>query len=149
MKKLNNKGFTLIELIIAIGILAILLAIVLIAINPARQFKQANDTKRRSDVVALLDAIHQYAADNKGAIPGGITGIATNIATAGADICDDITTEYISALPKDPSLTGGDVIDCTIAYDTHYQVMVDTDGRVTVSAPDTSDLLPADIAVTR
>ncbi len=56
--KLKNlqKGFTLIELLVVIGILAILLAIVLIAINPARQFAQANDTKRESDVHTILNA---------------------------------------------------------------------------------------------
>jgi len=57
-----NKGFTLIELLVVIGILAILLAITLIAINPARQFGQANDTKRRSDLTAILNALGQYSA---------------------------------------------------------------------------------------
>src|SRR3990172_6284702 len=99
MKKLNNKGFTLIELIIVIGILAILLAIVLIAINPSRQFKQANDTRRRSDVVALLDAIHQYAADNQGDVPAGITTTLQNISSTRANICTSIVPTYISALP--------------------------------------------------
>ncbi|MDP3941896.1 MAG: type II secretion system protein, partial [bacterium] len=57
----HTKGFTLIELLVVIGILAVLLAITLIAINPARQFSQANNTKRRSDVNALLNAVHEYA----------------------------------------------------------------------------------------
>jgi len=64
-----QKGFTLIELLVVIGILAILLAIVLIAINPAKQFGQANDTKRASDVNTILNAINQYMADNKGLPP--------------------------------------------------------------------------------
>ncbi len=50
-----------------------LLSITLIAINPAKQFSQANDTKRRSDVNAILNAIDQYAADNKGQLPASIT----------------------------------------------------------------------------
>lgn len=34
----NQKGFTLIELLIVIGILAILTSVIIIAINPARNF---------------------------------------------------------------------------------------------------------------
>ena len=66
------KGFTLVELIVVIGILAALLAIVLVAINPGRQFAQANNTQRRSDVNAILNSVSQYAADNRGALPTGI-----------------------------------------------------------------------------
>jgi type IV pilus assembly protein PilA len=150
--KKSSKGFTLIELVVVIGILAVLLAIVLIAINPGRQFKQANDTKRRSDVNALLNAIHQFSADNKGALPAGIpTGTvadALNISDTGADICADISPTYISALPVDPSSNDDAITDCTVAYDTNYQVFQDTDGRVTVLAPDT-ELANPDISVMR
>src|SRR6266571_2107130 len=90
----SYKGFTLIELLVVIGILAVLLAIVLIAINPARQFAQANDTKRRSDVNAILNAVDQYAADHHGTLPGAITGTPTNISKAGIDICSLLVTQY-------------------------------------------------------
>ena len=66
------SGFTLIELLVVIGILGILLAIVLIAINPAAQFAQANNTARTNDVNTILNAVHQYAADHKGVLPAGI-----------------------------------------------------------------------------
>src|SRR5258708_40088409 len=66
----SQRGFTLIELLVVIGVLAVLLAIVLIAINPARQFSQANNTKRSSDVNAILNSVHEYAADNKGSMAG-------------------------------------------------------------------------------
>lgn len=136
----NQKGFTLIELLVVIGILAILLSIVLIAINPARQFGQANDTRRRSEVTQILNAIGAYAADNRGALPAAISALAddtpTQISNTGADICADLVTNYIPALPQDPLQSPGTAItDCTVAYDTGYQVAHDANGRVTVSAP--------------
>lgn len=141
MKKLTaQKGFTLIELLVVIGILAILFSIVLIAINPSRQFNQANDTKRRSDTLQILNAIHQYAAENSGNVPTGMPAggaAAVNISdTVGqADICTAIMPTYISALPQDPETNNGAPITACTAYDTGYQVAVDAAGRVTVSAP--------------
>ena len=146
----NQKGFTLIEILVVIGILAVLFAIALVAINPARQFSQANNTKRRSDVNALLNAVHQYAADNKGALPSAIT---TSVLTIGkgvgeADICASVVTKYIAALPRDPLVTGGDVTDCAATYTTNYTVVKSaTDNRITVAAPGAE--LTETITVTR
>src|SRR5712692_10077825 len=103
----KQQGFTLIELLVVIGILSVLLAITLIAINPARQFSQANNTKRRSDVNAILNGIHQYAADNKGALPAGITTTAQGISNTGANICASLVTRYLAALPVDPLTNNG------------------------------------------
>lgn len=135
----KNSGFTLIELLVVIGILGILLAIVLIAINPARQFAQANNTARRSDVTTLLNSIHQYSADHKGILPAGIPvspAVAKEISTLGADICALISPTYVASLPTDPSLDKAAVSDCAVSYTTGYTVIVDTNGRVTVAAPD-------------
>lgn len=147
MKKLFKKssGFTLIELLVVIGILAILLSIVLIAINPARQFAQANQTKRRSDVIALLNAISQYAADHKGALPPSVAALAndtygeiSDTGTPHAELCTDVitTVQYLPALPSDPKAAnnGAQVTTCS-GYDTGYEVKHDASGRVTVNAP--------------
>ena len=144
----KNSGFTLIELLVVIGILAVLLSIVLIAINPARQFSQANNTKRRSDTTAILNAISQYSADNKGALPAVITTTAQNISNTAADLCASLVTTYISALPSDPGTNSGNAVtDCAAAYDTGYQVVKDASDRITVSAPDAE--LSETISVTR
>jgi prepilin-type N-terminal cleavage/methylation domain-containing protein len=151
MKKFQ-KGFTLIEILVVIGILAILFTIALVAINPGRQFQQANDTKRRSDVNTVLNAITQYAADNAGNLPMDISTTPQTVSAAGANICTDLVTRYLAGLPSDPTAPGGsgDITDCdTVGYNTEYEVYyTGDDHRVTVSAPRTQ-LAPSDITVTR
>jgi type IV pilus assembly protein PilA len=145
----SKHGFTLIELLVVIGILAVLLAITLVAINPARQFAQANNTQRSSDVSAILNAVHQSMAENNGVPPVALTETPTNIGTAGIDLCDSLVTDYLAALPTDPQSGGGaPVTDCTVAHDTGYQISSSADNnRITVSAPGAE--LGAVITVTR
>jgi prepilin-type N-terminal cleavage/methylation domain-containing protein len=139
----NNKGFTLIELLVVIGILAILLAITLIAINPARQFGQANDTKRRSDITQILNAIGQYSASNGGNVPTQIpvapaAPLELSSTTALAPLCALLTPTYLPALPMDPSLTnsqaGVDSSQCAGTWSTSYSIVRDANNRITVSA---------------
>ena len=124
MKKIS-KGFTLIELLVVIGILAILLAITLIAINPARQFAQANDTKQRSDTLQVLNAVHEFYAENKGVYPAAILALgegSTKVIGANsgeADLCPDIMGIYIPALP----VRGGEnVTACNSTYTLGYTI---------------------------
>ncbi|MCA9370036.1 MAG: prepilin-type N-terminal cleavage/methylation domain-containing protein [Pseudomonadales bacterium] len=155
--KTAQRGFTLIELLVVIGILAVLLAIVLVAINPARQFAQANNTKRSSDVNAMLNAVNQYMADNRGTPPTGVpaSGSAdiSSAALAGDSqaFCEALVTEYLAALPVDPQTNNGDPVeevDCSGTWDTGYEMSRSaTDNRITVSAPGAE--LGATITVTR
>ena len=162
----SSKGFTLIELLIVIGILAILLAITLVALNPARQFSQANDTKRRSDINTILNAIHQYSADNQGLVSGlGIPQEAVagagctdaNVAEisdagTGADFCSLLVPQYIAAMPVDPLVNNGVPISeagCTdvAGYSTGYSVISSqANQRITVCA---SGEITTDLEVTR
>jgi len=146
--KNNQKGFTLIELLVVIGILAVLLAITLIAINPARQFANANNTARRSHVTQILNAIGQYIAENKGTLP---PGLSTSMAATKFDnnitgLCAALMPTYIPALPTDPKLNTSDVTSCT-TFNTDYTIAVDANNRVTVAAPDAEN--SATISVTR
>lgn len=145
----NRKGFTLIELLVVIGILAVLLAIVLVAINPARQFEQANNTKRSSDVNAILNAVHQYAAGNQGNLPAGLaaaaadTDVAVSTAGTGEDFCNALVTEYIAAIPTDPSLDSDPVEEADCAdYTTGYVVSKSSaDNRITVKSASNADIV--------
>lgn len=75
-----RKGFTLIELLVVIGIIGILAAIVVIAVNPGRQFAQARDRNRQADILGVTNAIYQFAAEHDGNLPAvnytvdGVTG---------------------------------------------------------------------------
>ena len=126
----HQDGFTLIEILVVIGMIAILATIVLIAINPARQFKQGRDTQRTSNVNAILNAVGQYIADNKGNM---VPGITTTVADA-STLCASLVPTYLPALPVDPSVTGGPIKTCPAAYVSDYDVILDANGRVTVSA---------------
>lgn len=62
LKQKQTKGFTLIELIISIAILAILVAVLVVAINPAEQLARSRDSKRVADLDALKSALNLYLA---------------------------------------------------------------------------------------
>ncbi len=57
MSKQFKQSFTLVELMIVIAILAILSAIVIFALNPARLFDNFRDSRRVTDIVTLNKAI--------------------------------------------------------------------------------------------
>ena len=142
----NNKGFTLIEVLLVVAIIAILAGIVILAVNPAKQLADTRNAQRRSDVNTIINAIYQYSIDNNGALPATITIAGGNACVTGGTCTGlvDLSVltangKYIVAMPKDPSTAD--------ANDTQYLVVKDANGRVVVSAPDAEQ--GATISVTR
>lgn len=142
MKKLSLKGFTLLELIIAMTVLGILSTVIVVVVNPAHQLAKGRDSQRRSDIFSILSAVFQYANEHGGNLPDtdgdpltnnfptSATCIGTdpgcfNLAGAG-DSGDEIVPVYLPIMPFDPAV--GD------SGDTGYTIYVDSNGRIVATA---------------
>lgn len=65
----SRRGFTLVELLVVIGIIALLISILLPALARARD--SANAVKCQSNLKTLMTAFLMFAQDHKNALPGG------------------------------------------------------------------------------
>jgi len=115
----QNKGFTLLEILLVIAAIGILAAIVLVAINPNRQIAQARNIVRQADINTIQKAVEQYLIE-KGSYPNGITNTYREICNTGnktitdtlspTTLCDNkvdlrvLVPTYLAAIPKDPQV---------------------------------------------
>ncbi len=74
-----KKGFTLLELLIVIAILAILATVVILVLNPAEYLKQTRDARRMSDLGTVRDSINLFLATTS---TPGLTAATTCTVTA-------------------------------------------------------------------
>lgn len=97
MTKTLKKGFTLAELLIAMGIMSVLVTIGIVVINPLEYNRQSRDTRRVGDITAIQNAIETSLANN----PNMSVGVATS--TVYVSIPDTSATCANSGLPALPS----------------------------------------------
>jgi len=106
MKKLTEKAFTLVELLIVIGIIGVLATTLLLNMNPAEAQKKSRDTKRLKDLSTLQSAIEGMINDgvnfpNTNTVEDraftGNNSCATN--WTGSNLCN-----YLNTVPVDPSM---------------------------------------------
>jgi prepilin-type N-terminal cleavage/methylation domain-containing protein len=151
---MQNKGFTLLEILLVIAAIGILASIVIVAINPNRQLAQARNAERRSEITSILNAVYQYSIDSNGSFPAGLTNdtklevldgaLATNYATNctgnatvatgtadGVRLDNVLVATYLAAIPSDPQQPSAAVA----AHCMGYAILKNsTTNRITVYA---------------
>ena len=85
--KKKKKGFTLLELLVVLAILAILIAIAIPVYK--NQKEKAAITAHNANVRVLETAVESYSQDHDGELPG--------------DLQDLVKGEYIKSVPKVPA----------------------------------------------
>jgi len=68
VRKNQSLGFTLVEIILVIGMIGVILGGLIAVIDPAAQFRKGRDAQRKSDIRTIQQAVELYRADN-GAYP--------------------------------------------------------------------------------
>ena len=146
----KKSGFTLFEIIITVGIIAILAGATIMLINPAQQMARARNVQRQSDINFILNAVGQNIADNRGTFncsSGAIPTSSAKMATGAYNVAPCLVPAYLDKLPFDPKATGAHYASTT-DYDTGYFISQSTTtNRVTINAP--SAELEQTISVTR
>ncbi len=127
-------GFTLVEILVVVALIAILAAITIIAINPAKNFADARNTTRSSDVTTILNAVTQYTSEvgNQLTDLGTIPLCSATPATIGSgagnlDLGATLVPEFVVAIPQDPQ--------SGTPENTGYRICLTASNRVQVDAP--------------
>ena len=124
-----------------LSVLAALALIVLIALNPKKQFQEARNIKRRTDIAQLADVVASHAREEG----RGLLLQAPLTTGTGIEICGDTVTgscanllnmgnlrpTFITTIPIDPTSTDPDIHN----EHTRYFLKRTAGGGFTLSAP--------------
>jgi len=91
IKMFGKKGFTLVELLVAMTIMAVLVSLALVAFQGSR--RSARDAKRRTDLEQIRSALEMYRTDY-----GGVYPVRTG---KPADVLASDLADYL-VIPNDP-----------------------------------------------
>jgi type II secretion system protein G len=95
-----SGGFTLVEIIVVLGLLGIIIATVLATLNPFTQLQKSNDAHRKGDLESLQHALEMSYQDN-GRYPTSTASFQIQNGSS-AVAWGSSWQPYITIVPKDP-----------------------------------------------
>src|SRR3989344_9349858 len=130
----TQKGFTLVEILIVVSLIAILAVVALVTINPAEAQRRARDTQRIKDLASMQSIIEQYLSDNPTSFSatnkvslGGINACGTT-GWLGVDMC-----AYANTMPIDPvnrtSVVATTAAGGTVTAGAVYEMIINSQGQ--------------------
>lgn len=122
----RERGFTLVELLVVVAIIAVLAGVVIVAINPAALLQKSRDATRLQDIENIHKAMSLALADGEIGLSDYGVNAATN-SISGTQAVDGTgwvqyatvtgktgLAKYLATLPIDP--TNGTVSTVTYQY---------------------------------
>lgn len=103
-KQNHQKGFTLLELLVVISIIAILIGLSTVSFTTAQ--RKSRNSKRRGDMKAVQNAFEQYYASNNSYTSGGS--------------CATMAAALSNGLPTDPKNTSPYTYTFSCSSDSAY-----------------------------
>jgi prepilin-type N-terminal cleavage/methylation domain-containing protein len=145
------KGFSLIEILIVVGLILILAAVTIVAINPAKHFRDTRNSERSAHISEILNAVTQFTAEEGKTltdlnIPNCVDSEGNPAAADVDSLLDDVATtglnqlipSYIVEIPEDPQGVNP------------YTICQSEGGRVLITATiETESGVGEEISVTR
>ncbi len=139
-KKKFTNGFTLIEILIAIALVALMGGLTILFLNPPSLLARGRNAERKSHLYTIINAIWQNKSDNNGnfnCVSGDIptTTAKMAIGVGNYNIAPCLVPIYLPTMPYD-SKAGGAHYASNTDYDTGYNIVGSaTSGRITLNAP--------------
>ena len=90
---MNKRSFTLLEMLVVLGIIAIILSVLTVSFSTAQ--KKSRDAKRKGDIKALQSGLEQYYSACSYVYPSGTLPTGTPLVCGGSPA-------IISIIPVDP-----------------------------------------------
>lgn len=95
----SNKAFTLVELLLVIGLIGIISAGLLATLDPFTQVKKGKDGQRKSDIATIQRALETFHNDKNSYACFNICGSWGIASSLGAKL----VPTYIRSIPDDPA----------------------------------------------